>query len=175
MATLAYCILGGWESFQAMPIMGTFQLLLIVIALHFMVQYMNRKPLNVITLWTTVVFLFITSTMIFLGLSIFEMWEDWQVYPIIGFGIWTGLLYILYLTPKGMNMLLRQVMFYWSWFLFIGISTSMILVYFLLLEIKEIWPLYPTLITLGGAILATCIMIFQRNKNGLPSQKASTE
>jgi len=101
--------------------------------------------------------------MIFLGISIFERWEDWQVYPIIGFGIWTGLLYILYLSPKGMNMQLRKVMFYWSWFLFIGISTSMILVYFLLLEIKEIWPLYPFLVTLGCSFLATILMIIKED------------
>ncbi len=74
-----------------------------------------------------------------------------------------------------MNMHLRQVIFYWSWFSFIGTSTSMALVYFLLLEIKEIWPLYPSLSTLGGAILATILLIVLRTKNGLPSQKASSE
>ncbi len=176
MTTLAYCILGNWEDFQAMPIMGTFQLLIVALAVHFMMQYMRRRALNQFTLWTTVFFFITLSSMVFLALSLFEGWDDWQQMPIVGIGIWTVLMYIIYLTPKGEQMLILHVFFYWAWFMFVGITTSMIAVYIQLLSDKtEIWPLYPSIGTLGIAIVATVLLIVFRTKKDILPEKLVTQ
>lgn len=171
MATLAKYILGAWEDFQGMPIMGTLQLLLIAIALHLQESKIRKKALNIFTLWTTVLFLITLSTMVFLALWIFGGWDsDFQQYPIIGIGIWTCLMYILYFTPEGDQMPIPKVFFFWSWFMFIGIGTSMVLTYVYALEgNRHIWPLYPSLGTFGLALLSTLIMILSRRKNSKSS------
>ncbi|MGC9781015.1 MAG: hypothetical protein HZR80_17355 [Candidatus Heimdallarchaeota archaeon] len=85
MITLAYCILGNWEDFQAIPLMGAFQFLVVAIAINFMKQNMRRNALNQFTLWTTV-FFFTLSSMVFLALSLFRGWENWQQMPLVGTG-----------------------------------------------------------------------------------------
>lgn len=176
MATLAKCILGTWEDFQAMPIMGTFQLLLLAIAFHLQFSVIRKKALNIFTLWTTVLFLFTLSSMVFLALSIFGRWEsDFQQYPIIGIGIWTGLMFILYLTPKGDQMSTPKVFFFWSWFMFVGVGISMVLTYVCSIAgDPKIWPIYPALGTFGLALLATILMIISSKLNGEPSDKIDT-
>jgi hypothetical protein len=164
MITLAYCILGSWERFQAMPIMGTFQLLVIAFASHFMVQHMKRTPLNVIVLWTTVVFVFITSTMIFLALSIFSGWENWQILPIIGTGTWLVLSYLIYLSSKSADLGWITVIFWWLWFLFVGIGTSMFLVYWFDINISNYWPIYPILGAFLLAVLGTILKLTIKTK-----------
>lgn len=125
MATLATCILGTWEDFQAMPIMGTFQFLLIAVAAHLQGSFIRKKALNIFALWTTVFFLITLSSMVFLALSLFGGWDSgFQQYPIIGIGIWTSLMFILYLTPKNDQLSTPKVFFFWSWFMFVGIGIS---------------------------------------------------
>jgi len=53
--------------------------------------------------------------------------------------------------------------FYWSWFTFIGITTSMLSVYILLLNYVDIWPFYPIAGTLALATLFTTLKLFMRN------------
>lgn len=38
--------------------------------------------------------------MIVLGFGLFGSWEEWQYYPIIGFGIWALLSVIVYIIMK---------------------------------------------------------------------------
>lgn len=170
MTTLAYCILGNWEDFQAMPIMGTLQLLMVVLAVNFMMQNMKRNALNLFTLWTSVLFFWTLSSMVFLALSLFGGWDDWQQMPIVGIGIWTVLMYILYLTPKGEKMPTLNVFFYWSWFMFSGITASMVATYIQLVPDRStIWPLFPAIGALGIAIIATVLLIVNRNR--IPHEK----
>lgn len=173
MATLAQCILGTWEDFQAMPIMGIFQLLIIAIAYHLQESYIRKRALNVFTLWTSVLFLITLSSMVFLALSLFSGWDTgFQQYPIIGIGIWTGLLFLLYLTPKGDRMSAKQVFFFWSWFMFIGIGISMVLTYvYALAGDPKIWPLYPTLGTFSIALIATILLIISSRKQSNSMEK----
>ena len=174
MATLAQCILDSWEDYQAMPIMGTFQLLLMAIAVHLQVSYIKKEALNSFILWTTLLFLLTASTQIFLALSLFHGWyARFQQYPIIGVGIWTFLMFTLYLSPNGQRMPLFKVFFYWSWFLFIGIGVSMVLTYvYALASDPRIWPLYPTVSTFGLALFATILLLVSSRKKGKSFEKA---
>ena len=88
MIAFAYNSLGQWEDFLSMPLMGTFLLVLWAAGVHFTLKDRKRKPLYILTLWAVVLFLTITITMIALGFGLFGSWEEWQYYPIIGFGIW---------------------------------------------------------------------------------------
>jgi hypothetical protein len=177
MATLASLILGAWEDFQAMPIMGTFQLLLTAIAVHFHVVHMRKTPLNIFTLWTTVLFAWVLTSMVFLALSLFGGFDTgFQQYPLIGFGLWTTLMFILYLVPHPEKLTTKIVFFFWSWFLFLGIGTSMLLTYFFALTPTEnqLWPLFPALGALALAIFSTILLFVNRKTRVVPSEKVST-
>ena len=114
--------------------------------------------------------------MVFLALSLFGGWDTgFQQYPIIGIGIWTGLMYILYLTPKGDQMSTRMVFFLWSWFMFVGIGISMILAFvYAVSDNNAIWPLFPALGAFSVALVSTVILIISNKKHGKPSEKVES-
>ncbi|MCK4844543.1 MAG: hypothetical protein KAS95_02610 [Candidatus Heimdallarchaeota archaeon] len=163
MIALAYTSLGQWEDFQSMPLLGTFLLVLWAVGVHFTLKDRQRKPLYILTLWTAVLFLTIAFTMIALGLGLFGSWEEWQYYPIIGFGIWAILSIVAYLVVKTPTISWIDSLFYWSWSMFIGITTSMLSVYIVLLNYEDIWPFYPIAGTLALATLFTTLKLFMRN------------
>ncbi|MBA7515869.1 hypothetical protein ES705_07914 [subsurface metagenome] len=163
MIAFAYTSLGQWEDFQSMPLMGTFLLVLWAAGVHFTLKDRQRKPLYILTLWAVVLFLTITITMISLGFGLFGSWEEWQYYPIIGFGIWALLSVIVYLIMKTPIISWIDSVFYWSWFMFIGITTSMLSVFIVLLNYEDIWPFYPMAGTLALATLFTTLKLFMRN------------
>lgn len=53
--------------------------------------------------------------------------------------------------------------FYLSWSMFIGITTSMLSVFIVLLNYGDIWPFYPIAGTLGFAALFTTLKLLMRN------------
>ena len=163
MIALAYTNLGGWEEFQSMPLMGTFHLILWAIGVHFSLLDMERKPLYILTLWTFVLFLTVTTTMIALGFGLFFLWENWQIYPIIGFGIWSGFIIIAYFGLREPTISWIDSLFYWGWSMFLGISTSMLFVYFTLLEYHQLWPFFIIAGTLGFAALFTSLKFVMKN------------
>ncbi|MCG3220729.1 MAG: hypothetical protein H7641_05055 [Candidatus Heimdallarchaeota archaeon] len=163
MIAFAYTNLGQWEDFQSMPLMGTFFLVLWAAGIHFSLMDKQRKPLYILTLWTVILFLTIVITMIALGFGLFGNWEEWQYYPIIGFGIWAFLVTIAYFIIKTPTISWIDAGFYWSWSMFIGITTSMLSVFIVLLNYAQLWPFYPIAGTLGFAILFTTLRVFMEN------------
>ena len=163
MLTLAYLVFGEWEDFQAMPIMGTFHLILVAGGIHFSLEKKLRKATFVLLAWTIVLFLITTSTMVSLACAFFNGWETWQTYPVLGIGLWTGLMMIAYLGLKSLSVSLLDALFYWAWSMCIGISISMIGVFFVLLNQEHLWPFYPIVGTSGFALLITALKISLQN------------
>ncbi len=165
MIAFAYTSLGQWEDFQSMPLLGTFLLVLWALGAHFTLKDRQRKPLYILTLWTVVLFLTIAFTMIALGFGLFGSWEEWQYYPIIGFGFWAILSVSAYLVMKTPSISWLDSLFYWSWSMYIGIATSMLGVFFVLLDNRELWPFYPTVGTFVFAALITTLKFTLKNSN----------
>lgn len=165
MIAFAYTNLGKWEDFQSMPLLGTFLLVLWATEVHLTLNDRQRKPLYILTLWTVVLFLTVAFTMIALGFGLFGIWEEWQYYPIVGFGIWTILSIVAYLVMKTPTISWIDSLFYWSWSMFIGITTSMLIVYIRLLENIYIWPFYPIAGMLGFVTLITTLKFTLKNSN----------
>lgn len=165
MLAFAYTNLGQWEDFQSMPLLGTFLLVLWAIGVHFSLKDRQRKPLYILTLWAVVLFLTIAFTMIALGFGLFSSWDEWQYYPIIGFGIWALLSVIAYLVLRPTTISWIDSLFYWSWSMFIGITTSMLSVLIALLDYSDLWPIYPIAGTLGLAALFTTLKFTWKKSN----------
>jgi hypothetical protein len=163
MIALAYANFGRWEDFQSMPLMGTFQMILWSLGIHFTLKDKERKPLFILTLWTITLFLTTATTMITLGFGLFGNWENWQIYPIIGTGLWSGFSLIVYFMIKKPTITWLDSLFYWSWTLFLGIGTSMLFVYFALLEYMELWPFFVIAGTLGFSALFTSLKFVMKN------------
>ena len=90
-----------------------------------------------------------------LGFGLFGSWDEWQYYPIIGFGIWAFLVTIAYFVIKSPTISWIDAGFYWSWSMFIGITTGMLSVLIVILDYSDLWPIYPIAGTLGFAALFT--------------------
>ncbi len=103
--------------------------------------------------------------MIALGFGLFGSWEEWQNYPMIGFGIWAILSKVAHLVIKTPAISWIDSLFYWSWSMFIGITTSMLSVYIVLLGSGDIWSFYSIAGTLGFAALITTLKFTLRNSN----------
>ena len=160
MIALAFTDFGMWEDFQAMPVMGTAQLVLWAMGIHFSLQNRPRKPLYLLTLWTFVLFLTTLITMIAMGFGLFTPtggWEDWQIYPIIGTGIWSILLIVVYFSLKESTISWIDALFYFGWSMFIGITISMLCVTFILLTTFNWWPIGVIIATLGFALFFTIL------------------
>ena len=159
MISLAYGNFGTWEDFQAMPLMGTSQLILWAVGIHFSLQNRSRKPLYLLALWTLVLFLTTLSTMLALGFGLFQYsgWEDWQIYPIIGTGIWSILLIVAYFSLKESTISWIDALFYFGWSMFIGIGISMISLFFILVKTTELWPLFVFIAAFGFAAFFTIL------------------
>ncbi|NPD88616.1 MAG: hypothetical protein HGN29_07820 [Asgard group archaeon] len=123
----------------------------------------QRKPLYLLTLWTVILFLTTLTAMLALGFGLFFNWEEWQIYPIIGIGMWSGFAIIAYFGLKKPTITWIDSLFYWGWSMFLGISTSMLFVYFNLLEYRELWPFFIIAGTLGFAALFTSLKLTMRN------------
>ncbi|MCG3227596.1 MAG: hypothetical protein H7645_11820 [Candidatus Heimdallarchaeota archaeon] len=164
MIALAYSNLGAWEDFQAMPVMGTFHLVLWVGGIHFSFMDKQRKPLYLLTLWTVILFFTTLIAMFALGFGLFFHWEEWQIYPIIGTGLWSGLAIIVYFGLQKPTISWIDSLFYWGWSMFLGIGTSMLFVYFTLLEYRQLWPFFIIAGTLGFAALFTSLKFTLRNR-----------
>ena len=151
MIALAYSTLGIWEDFQAMPLMGTFQFVLWAVGIHFSLQNRSRKPLYLLALWTLVLFLTTLTTMLALGFGLFQYsgWEDWQIYPIIGTGIWSALIIVAYFGLKKPTISWIDALFYFGWSMCIGIGISMVSLFFNLLRTEKFWPLFVFIKTFG--------------------------
>jgi len=98
----------------------------------------KQRFLLAFTIWTVVLFLTIAFTMMTLGFGLFGSWEEWQYYPIIGFGFWAILSVSAYLVLKTPTISWLDSLFYWSWSMYIGIATSMLGVFFVLLDNREL-------------------------------------
>ncbi|MHA1419067.1 MAG: hypothetical protein ACTSVO_01690 [Candidatus Heimdallarchaeaceae archaeon] len=165
MIAFAYTSLGQWEDFQSMPLLGTFLLVLWAVGVHFTLHARQRKPPYILTLWTVVLFLTIAFTMIALGFGLFGNWEEWLYYPILGFGLWAFLSIVAYLIMKTPTTSWIDSLFYWSWSMFIGITTSMLCFYIVLINYTNIWPFYPIAGTFGFAALITTLKFALKNTN----------
>ncbi len=164
MLTLAHLVLGGWEDFLAMPIMGTFQVGLITGGIHFSVKEELRGAVHALLIWTVVLFLLTVTAMIALAFAFFDGWEAWQTYPVLGTGLWTALMIVAYLRLKSLSVSLLDALFYWTWSLFIGIGVSMAGVFFILLNREQLWPFYPIVGTLSAALLVTALKASLQNQ-----------
>ena len=165
MVAFAYHDLGQWEDFQTMPLLGTFLLILWAAGVHFSLKNVERKSLYIFTLWTVEFFLTVLFTMIALAYGPLRMWEDWQPYPIMGIGIWAGLITIAYFAIRSSSISWIDAGFYWSWSMFIGITTSMLSVFIVLLDYTNLWPIYPIAGTLGFAALFTTLKFTLKKSN----------
>ena len=168
MLALAYANFGAWEDFQAMPLMGTFHLILWAGGVHFSLMKNQKRPLYLLLVWTVTLFLTTLTTMFALGFGLFIEtggWENWQIYPIIGTSIWSGLVIIAYFVLKEPTISWIDSLFYWGWSMFIGISISMLSVYFTLLDIKQLWPFIVIAGTIGLASLFSVLKFFTSDRN----------
>ena len=157
MIALAYANFGAWEDFQTMPLMGTFHLILWALGVHLSYKKVPKKQLYLFTLWTAELFLTTLFTMIALAYGPFGMWEDWQPYPILGTGIWIGILTIIYFVIRTPTISWIDAGFYWSWTMFVGITTSMLSVYIVLINFAFLWPFFPIIGTFSVAALFTLL------------------
>ena len=163
MFSLAHYVLGGWEDFQVMPIMGTFQLILIAAGIHLSLKKELRSALFVLLTWTIVLFLLTTSTMFALACPLFGMWEDWQAYPILGTGLWTGLMVVATFLLRSRSISCLDALSSWAWSMCIGTSVSMLGVFFVLDRQEHGWPFYPIVGTLCFALLITVLRMSLQN------------
>jgi len=174
MLALAYTNFGAWEDFQAMPLMGTFHLILWAGGLHFSLMKKQKQPLYLLLIWTVILFITTLITMITLGFGLFIEtggWEDWQIYPILGTSIWSGLVIITYFVLKEPTISWIDSLFYWGWSMFIGIAISMLLVYFILLDVRKLWPFIVIAGTVGVATLFSVLKIFVVDRNEMIETK----
>ncbi|MFW9852018.1 MAG: hypothetical protein ACFFDS_03695 [Candidatus Thorarchaeota archaeon] len=173
MIALAYAIFSTWVDFQAMPVMGTFHLILWAGAVHFSFMKKERQPLYLLLVWTVTLFITTLTTMLALGFGLFMNtgWEDWQIYPIIGTSIWSGLLIIAYFALRKPKISWVDSLFYWGWSMFIGITVSMLCVYFILLDVKQLWPFIVIAGTVGLAMLFSVLKFFGVSSNKMVEAK----
>ncbi|MFX1537899.1 MAG: hypothetical protein ACFFDI_27215 [Promethearchaeota archaeon] len=170
MILLAFVNFGSWDDFQGMPIMGTFHLILFAVGFHFSLKEMPRRFLFVLGVWTIVLFLTTTTTMLSLAYSFFGGWDDWQTYPVLGTGLWTVAVIVIYFLSKDPKIsridasLWIDASFYWAWAMFFGVGVSMLCVFFIFtLKEQKVWPFYPLIGTLGFALLTTVLKISYRD------------
>jgi hypothetical protein len=71
----------------------------------------------------------------------------------------------VYLALKTPTISWLDSLFYWSWSMYIGIATSMLCVFFILLDNRELWPLYPSIGTFVFAVLITIQKFTLKNLN----------
>ncbi len=174
MLALAYANFGAWEDFQAMPLMGTFHLILWAGGVHFSLMKKERQPLYLLLVWTVILFITTLTTMFALGFGLFIEtggWEDFQIYPIIGTSIWSGLVIIAYFVLKEPTISWIDSLFYWGWSMFIGIGTSMLLVYFILLDVGQLWPFIVIAGTVGLASLFSVLKFFVVDRDKMVEAK----
>jgi hypothetical protein len=158
MLTLARFVFGSWKNFQFMPLMGAFELILIVLGIHFSLKEKSRGSLFIFLVWTFVLFLLTTSTF-----AIQPFFGRIGYVVELGIGIWIGLLLVAYFGFRSRFVTPLDAMVLWAWSLCIGTSISMLVTYFVLLEQEASWPFYSIVGTFSFAVLVTALRISIRD------------
>jgi len=78
MLTLAYLVLGGWEDFQAMPVMGTFQLILVTL------KSLSVSLLDALLCWAWSMCIGISVSKVGVFFVLLNRERLWPFYPIVG-------------------------------------------------------------------------------------------
>ena len=169
MLTLAHFIFGRWLDFQVMPITGAFALILIAAGVHFSLKKEWRSPLFGLFTWTLVLFLLTVSTAaMFAYVHVrssghLMTWQDWLPYPILGTGLWTGLMAIAVLIWRARPVSWLDALLCWTWPMAIGTAVSMAAVFVILDKTGSEWPAYPIIGTWGFALLVTALKLSLQN------------
>jgi hypothetical protein len=159
MLTLARFVFGGWKGFQTMPLMGTFQLILIAIGVHFSLKEKSRGALFIFLTWTIVLSLLAASTFASMTIAFHSNFGKVDFVVGLGVGVWIGLMLIAYFGFKSRFLSWLDALVGWAWSMWIGTSVSMLVTYFVLLEPGQLWPFYSILGTFGFAILVTALKL----------------
>ncbi len=167
MLMLARFIFDGWKSFQFMPLMGTFQLILIALGVHISLKEKTRGALFILLVWTVVLFLLTTSAFAFMDIAFHSYF--WRIGYVAGpgFGIWIGLMLVAYFGFTSRFLSRLDALVGWAWCMFIGSSVSMLVAYFVLLKPGQSWTFYSVAGTFSFAILVTALKISARDREKL--------
>jgi hypothetical protein len=163
MLTLARFIFSGWKGFQFMPIMGTFQLILIALGVLISLIEKSRGPLFISLTWTIVLSLLIASTIAFMTAAFHSNFGKVGLVAGLGLGVWIGLMLMATFGFRSRFVSWLDALVGWAWCMCIGNSVSMLVAFFVLLKHGQLWTFYSLVVTFSSAILVTALRISARD------------
>jgi hypothetical protein len=172
MLTLAHFIFGRWLDFQVMPITGALALILIAAGVHFSLKKEWRSPLFGLFTWTLVLFLLTVSTVAMFAyvhvrsFGHLMTWQDWLPYPLLGTGLWAGLMAVAVLIWRARPVSWLDALLCWAWPMAIGTGVSMAAIFVILDQTGSEWPAYPIIGTWGFALLVTALKLSLQDHRG---------
>jgi hypothetical protein len=162
MLTLARFVFGGWKGFQFMPIMGSFQLILIALGVHISLKEKSRGALFIFLTWTIVLSLLAASTFASMTVAFHSDFGKVGFVVGLGLGIWIGVMLIAYFGFRSRFVSWLDALVGWAWCMCIGNSVSMLVAFFVLLKQGQLWTFYSVVGTFSFALLVTALRISAR-------------
>jgi hypothetical protein len=164
MLTLDRFVFGGWKGFQFMPIMGTFQLILIALGVHISLKEKSRGTLFIILTWTIVLSFLTASTFAFMTVAFHSDFGKVGLVAGLGLGVWIGLMLIAYFGFRSRFVSWLDALVGWAWCMCMGSSVSMLVAFIVLLKQGQLWTFYTLVGTFSSAILVTALRISARDR-----------
>jgi len=160
MLTFATYILSGWRSFLYLPLICTFESLLVFLGIHISQRVRSRGALFLYLFWTIVLFIVTGSTFALFYLAFHSLWRV-GISVGVGFVFWIGSLLVAY-GYRARFASSPDALACWAWGMVLGAGVSIIPGY-LLLTMKLV-PLYATIGTIIFALVVTALRLTGRQR-----------
>jgi hypothetical protein len=164
MLSLAHFVFGEWRSFQYMPIMGAFQLILVALGVHISLKEKSRGALYLFLTWTIVLSLLTASTFAFMTIAFHSDFGKVDLVAGLGLSVWIGLMLMATFGFRSRFATWLDALVGWAWCMVIGNSVSMVVAVFVLHKLGQMWTLYSLVGTFSFAVLVTALRITTRDR-----------
>jgi hypothetical protein len=170
MLTLARFIFGAWKSFQVVPVVIAFELVLIALGVHFSLKQESRDFMSKLMTWTIVMFLVVVTSMPALGIGFQPGYWTIGFMAELGLGVLAGSLVIAYSALRTRPGSRRGALTGLVWRLCILITVSLLAAYFVLSAQVNVWPVSYAAVALilTVAVVALRMPSGQRTSTALP-------